>query len=188
MAGFYILPALLKTYLPRIIEQETGKKASIERVEFQPFNLAIALQGLHIQEESHETTGIGFDDFYLQLNLFQSFHQWAIVIDEVSLKKPFVHLARQKNGVLNVTELIKNKAEPKKPETSSSVKFYITKLSLIDGTLVWDDFSAKEPFTSKTWRRCTNCICNVCCFCFNIKTYRTHKLYFFDLIETILYK
>ncbi len=146
VAGFYILPALLKTYLPRIIEQETGKKASIERVEFQPFNLAIALQGLHIQEESHETTGIGFDDFYLQLNLFQSFHQWAIVIDEVSLKKPFVHLARQKNGVLNVTELIKNKAEPKKPETSSSVKFYITKLSLTDGTLVWDDFSAKEPF------------------------------------------
>ncbi len=48
VAGFYILPALLKTYLPRIIEQETGKKASIERVEFQPFNLAIALQGLHI--------------------------------------------------------------------------------------------------------------------------------------------
>ena len=69
----------------------------------------------------------------------------ALVFDEISLKKPFVHIARQKNGTFNFQDLLKGKADDKKEEDGQAFPVNIAKLSLSEGKLVWEDASFAKP-------------------------------------------
>ena len=115
MVGVYILPAVLKSKIPAFIQQETGRKALISNIQVQPFPLSISVRDFEIQEHNGQAFA-AFDDFYIKLGLLQSIKQLALVFDEISLKKPFVHIARQKNGSLNFQDMFKAKAEDKKEE------------------------------------------------------------------------
>ena len=115
MVGVYILPAVLKSKIPEIIQQETGRKALISNIQVQPFPLSSSVQGFEIQEHNGQPFA-AFDVFYIKIGLFQSIKQLALVFDEISLKKPFVHIARQKNGTLNFQDMFKAKADDKKEE------------------------------------------------------------------------
>ena len=118
VVGVYILPAVLKSKIPEIIQQETGRKALISNIQVQPFPLSVSLQGFEIQEHNGQPFA-AFDVFYIKLGLFQSIKQLALAFDEISLKKPFVHIARQKNGTFNFQDLFKGKADDKKGGRSS---------------------------------------------------------------------
>ena len=61
----YIVPALLKSKIPEIIQQETGRKALITNVEAQPFPLSLSLQGFEIQEHNGKPFA-AFDVFYIK--------------------------------------------------------------------------------------------------------------------------
>ena len=139
----FILPALLKSKIPEFIQQETGRKALISTIQVQPFPLSISFKGFEIQEHNGQPFA-AFDNFYIKLGLFHSIKQLALVFDEISLKKPFVHIARQKNGTFNFQDLFKGKAEDKK-EDGQAFPVNIAKLSLSEGKLVWEDARFTKP-------------------------------------------
>jgi uncharacterized protein involved in outer membrane biogenesis len=140
MVSIFILPAVLKSKIPEIILQETGRKALISKIQAQPFPLAVSFQGFEIQEQNGQPF-VAFDDFYIRIGLFQSIKQLALVFDKVSLKKPFVHIARQKNGTFNFQDLFKAEADDKKVKDGQTFPVNIAKLSLSEGKLVWEDTS-----------------------------------------------
>ncbi len=140
----YILPSVLKSKIPEIILQETGRKALISKIQVQPFPLSVNVQGFEIQEHNGQPFA-AFDVFYIKIGLFQSIKQLALVFDEMSLKKPFVHLAKQKNGTLNFQDMFKAKADDKKEEDDQAFPVNIAKLSLTGGKLVWEDTSFAKP-------------------------------------------
>ena len=69
----------------------------------------------------------------------------ALAFDQISLKKPFVHIARQKNGTFNFQDLFKAKADDKKEEEGQPFPVNIAKFSLTEGKLVWEDASFAKP-------------------------------------------
>ena len=142
----YILPALLKSKIPEIIQQETGRKALISKIQVQPFPLTISLQGIEIQEHNGQSFAT-FDVFYIKLGLFQSISQLALVFDEIVLKKPYVHIARQKNGAFNFQDLFKTQADDKTAEDRQPFPVNIAKLSLSEGKLAWEDARFTKPVT-----------------------------------------
>jgi len=144
VVGVYILPPVLKSKIPEIIQQETGRKALISKIQVQPFPLSVSFKGFEIQEHNGQPFA-AFDDFYLKLGLFQSIKQLALVFDKVSLKKPFVHIAKQKNGTFNFQDLFKGKADEKKGEEGQAFPVNIAKLALSEGKLVWEDASFAKP-------------------------------------------
>ncbi len=144
VVGVYILPAVLKSKIPEIIHQETGRKALISNVEVQPFPLSLSVQGLEIQEHNGQTFA-ALDVFYIKMGFIQSIRQLALVIDEISLKKPFVHIARQKNGTLNFQDMVKAKADVKKEDNDHVFPVNIAKISLSEGKLAWEDASFTKP-------------------------------------------
>jgi hypothetical protein len=144
MVSIFILPAVLKSKIPEIILQETGRKALISKIQAQPFPLAVSFQGFEIQEQNGQPF-VAFDDFYIRIGLFQSIKQLALVFDKVSLKKPFVHIARQKNGTFNFQDLFKAEADDKKVKDGQTFPVNIAKLSLSEGKLVWEDTSFTKP-------------------------------------------
>ena len=143
VVGVYVLPALLKSKIPEIIQQETGRKALISKIQVQPFPLALSFKGFEIQEHNGQAFA-AFDDFYIKLGLFQSIKQLALAFDQVSLKKPFVHIAKQKNGTFNFQDLFKAKTDNKEEE-GQPFPVNIAKFSLTEGKLVWEDASFAKP-------------------------------------------
>ena len=142
VSGVFILPALLKSKIPEIIQQETGRKALISKIQVQPFPLSVSLQGFEMQEHNGQPFAV-FDVFYIKMGLLQSIMQLAPVIDKVILKKPFIHIARQKNGTFNFQDLFKAKADDKKGKPQL-FPVTINKLLLLDGQLIWEDASSNE--------------------------------------------
>jgi hypothetical protein len=137
------LPSLLTSKIPEIIQQETGRKALISKIQIQPFPLSVKLQGFEIQEHDGQPFA-AFDIFYIKLGLLQSIRQLALVFDEMALKKPYVHIVRQKNGAFNFQDLLKDKADDKKKD-SQPFPVNVTKLSISEGKLAWEDTSVNQP-------------------------------------------
>jgi outer membrane protein OmpA-like peptidoglycan-associated protein len=148
--GFYIVPAVLKAKIPSIIQVETGRKASVVNIEFNPFALIASIQSFKILEKNGKSF-VDFDNFTVDVNGFQSIKQLALVIDEVALKKPTVHLAKLKNGKFNFEDMAKpkKKEEPKKPDDGKMFPLSIVKLSIKDGKLFWDDKHFAKPVSEE---------------------------------------
>jgi hypothetical protein len=141
--GFYSLPALLKTQLPDLIEQATGQKSSIATLELSLVPLEIHLTDFEIKDK----TGLplaAFNALTVKINVLQSLKQSALVVDNLLLKTPFVHLVRTKSGAFNFQDVLKNKAEAKQQD-NRIIPITIAKLSLSEGRLVWEDNQLATP-------------------------------------------
>ncbi len=143
-ASIYMLPSLLLSKIPEIIRQETGRKALISKIQVQPFPLSVKLHNFEMQEQDGQPFAT-FDSFYIKFSLLQSIGRLALVFDEMALKKPFVHIARQKNGAFNFQDLLKDKANEQKIQDNQPFPVNVTKLSLSKGKLIWEDTSVNEP-------------------------------------------
>jgi Domain of Unknown Function (DUF748) len=148
--GFYIVPAVLKSKIPDIIQEETGRQASVANIEFNPFALIANIQGFKILEKNGKPF-VGFDNFNIDINGFQSIKQLALVIDEIALQKPTAYLAKQKDGKFNFEDMAKprKKEEPKKPDDGELFPLNIVKLSIKDGKLLWDDKHFTKPVSEE---------------------------------------
>ncbi|MFI3155178.1 MAG: DUF748 domain-containing protein [Methylococcaceae bacterium] len=141
--GYYLLPTLVKSKLPAFIQQQSGRKASVATVRFDPFLLQLSLQRFELQEPGARQF-FSFDNFFIDINALQSISQAALVIDKVSLHKPVVRIAKDKNGAFNFKDLLRDNKEAKQ----SDAKIFpvnIVKLSIVEGKLNWEDAHVKSP-------------------------------------------
>ncbi len=144
LIGFFLLPALLQWKLPEIIQQETGRKTLIEKVRFNPFLLTASLKGFQLQELKAQPF-VAFENLDIDINSWQSIKQSALVFDKIWLNKLFAHIAKQKNGEFNFKDLIKPKAQEKKEDKGGLFPVLISKLSLTEGKLVFEDEHFATP-------------------------------------------
>ncbi len=147
--GFYALPSVLKAKLPGIIQEQTGRTASVAKIEFNPFKLFARIQGFKIAEKDSKDFA-GFDDFSVKINGLNSIKQFAVVIDDIVLNKPSVHLVKLKDSKFNFEDMIKSKKkEPEKPGDGKLFPVHIAKLSITDGKLLWDDKHFAKPVSEE---------------------------------------
>jgi len=137
-----ILPKLLASKIPELIANETGRKALVAKVQIQPFPLAINIQGFELQEVDG-TVFSQFSDFYIRLGFIKSLQQSALVIEELSLAKPIIHITRHKQGDFNFQSLVKLKAD-KEQHNSALLPLTILQIKVSDGQLIWEDFSSGQ--------------------------------------------
>lgn len=141
--GFFLLPALIKSKLPALIQQQTGRTASLASVRFDPFSVRLRLQGF----ELHEADGslfAGFDNFLLDIAAMSSLSQWTLVVSDAELTKPAVRIAKNKNGEFNFNDLIQHKNQPEQ-DSGKVFPASIEKMSIVDGKLDWEDAHFKNP-------------------------------------------
>jgi outer membrane protein OmpA-like peptidoglycan-associated protein len=150
ITGFYLIPAVLKAKIPGIIQEETGRKASVATIEFNPFKFIADIQGFKIEEKNGKPF-VEFDRFNIDINGFQSILELALVIDDISLNKPVVHLAKQKDGKFNFEDMAKSKKkeEPKKTDDEKLFPVHIVKLAVKDGKLFWNDNHFSKPVSEE---------------------------------------
>ena len=136
LAGFVLLPMFMESKIPELIETETGRKASIDKIEFNPFSLELSLQGFAMQEQDAQTF-VSFADLSVNVQVWASLFNLALVLDELKLIAPYVRIEHLKNDLYNFSDLISEKEQEEEPEEAEeSAEIFpviINKLSLEQG-------------------------------------------------------
>ncbi len=148
LLGFVILPSYMQTKLPKLITSETGRKSTIESIEFNPFSLELSLINFSMQEVDSQEF-VKFDEFYINVQVWESAKNTALVLAEVRLSEPFMRLEMFKDNHYNFSDLLSDSPE-KEPETEGSKEIFpviIHQLDIARGEVAVIDSVHAESIT-----------------------------------------
>ncbi|WP_158083113.1 DUF748 domain-containing protein [Methyloprofundus sedimenti] len=144
LAGFVLLPKYMQSKLPELIETETGRKASLELVEFNPFSLKLSLQGFSMQEKDLQTF-VSFKELFTNIQVWSSIRNLTLVLDILRLTEPFVRIESLKDGQYNFSDLLSGKEEQETEQSEGIFPIIINKIALINGQFARIDALKSEP-------------------------------------------
>ncbi|NOQ63761.1 MAG: DUF748 domain-containing protein [Methyloprofundus sp.] len=148
LLGFLILPMLVENQLPKLIESATGRKASIEKVSFNPYSLKLHLQGFSMQEKDLQTF-VSFDEFFFNIQFLSSIKNLALVLEEVQLSNPYVRIAEIDDENYNFSDLSSDeKEEVVEEESEGMFPLKIHHLKLLDGNVEYIELAAGKSINT----------------------------------------
>jgi len=135
--GFFGLPAILESVLPRTLSGELDRKTTIREIRFNPFELSLSVRGLEIGEREDQGTWISVKEIFANFQ-FASIIRGGPVLGEIRFDKPYVNIVRHADGTYNFTDLIE-KFMNKPADKSKPFKYSLNNIRVIDGGIYIDD-------------------------------------------------
>ncbi|HWU67403.1 MAG TPA: DUF748 domain-containing protein [Stenotrophobium sp.] len=139
VAGHWLLPLWLKSFVPRQIQQATGRAASIGQIAINPFALTVRVDGLTVFGPDGHTPAARIGELYADLSLSSLIHR-ALVIDEIRIQHPqlaFARLTPERFSYSDIVDRLRN--APKSSGTSQPIHFAFYNIQLTDGQVDFDD-------------------------------------------------
>ena len=93
LAGFLIIPFVAEKILPEKLTTVLNRPVHVENIRFNPFSLTAALEGLKISDKNAIDPFVAFDELFVNVQ-FLSLFKLGLVVKEVRLTKPDIHLIR----------------------------------------------------------------------------------------------
>ena len=147
IAGFFVLPAVLQWKLPEMLQQQTGRKATIADIRFNPFAMDFSLQGFELREKNGKPF-VTFGEFYIDVAVLSSIGHFLLTFEEVRLSSPFVHIEKLKNGTFNFDDLAAgDEQESPVEDTGGIFPVIIDNLILERGKVAWQDSARTKSVT-----------------------------------------
>ncbi len=148
VAGFLILPPIIRAVAVKQLSQQLDREVSIAKVKLNPFALSTTIRGLLIKDKDGEPF-VSWDEVYVNFQL-SSFlgHPW--VFKEISVTGPFARVQMNQDGTLNFSDLITKfstnapAAPPKEP--AKPVVLWIGRLQITNATASVTDLTHRQPF------------------------------------------
>src|SRR5438067_4014445 len=119
LAGFFLLPRLVATYVPRYVEQKLGRRAQIGEIRVNPLLFKLDIRQFRLQETDGRPL-LGFDRLFVDFELMRSIFSAAWTFGEIRLESPRVDAVIAADGRMNIAELLDSlpKAQPGKQPTA----------------------------------------------------------------------
>ncbi|MDE2598740.1 MAG: DUF748 domain-containing protein [Rhodocyclaceae bacterium] len=136
LVGYFWLPGFAKGKAEALLSEKLHRPVTIQRVEFHPYSLEAAVEGLRIGEREGDGELLGFDRLYVNLSS-ASFYRRAPVISAIKLTGPRVHLVRNADGTLNISDLIEEFS--KQPKSEEPARFSVSNIEVEGGRITLDD-------------------------------------------------
>ncbi|MBB3118767.1 DUF748 domain-containing protein [Pseudoduganella violacea] len=134
--GFLALPALIKSQAQQKAADILHRQLTIEKVELNPFTLALTVHGLKMMEPQGDAVFASFDRLAVDLS-GQSLLRLAPVVQEVRLSKPYVHLVRKDANHYSIDDIIELIAsQPPSPEPA---RFSVNNIQIEEGGIAFED-------------------------------------------------
>lgn len=137
--GYYLLPAWLQHNLPKLIKEKTNLDANVSSVTFNPLTFQLEFKQFEILKL------LRFENLTVQFNLRESLTIKSLVIETITLEKPFFNLEKHKNGALNIAVFLPKVV----PESESNAIFPLTikNFVLSEGQFSFQDGVIHEQIT-----------------------------------------
>lgn len=146
LAGFYLVPYLIKTKLPALLTQQTHTPAALADAKFNPFKLELTLNGFDLKDTEKQSF-VKFAELFVDINVFESVKSLTVVVEQLRAEKLQTRLAVAKDGNFNFSALFPP-SKDKKPEKPANIPVLIKQLNLKQGALTWVDQRLKTPETA----------------------------------------
>ncbi len=146
-----VTPEMLrKSVLPRV-EKVLHRRIEMADAKIGLFS-GIALKGVKISERDGTSQFVSFAEARLHYQFWPLLSR-RVVVDEIVLDTPDIHVVRNPDGTFNFSDLLK-KQQPEAPvaeEEKTPVAFAVSKVEVKDGQVLYDDRKgiSGAPFTYK---------------------------------------
>jgi len=119
LAGGWLLPYAIKSQLPKFVETELERKASIGEVSFNPFTLRLAVQQFQLTEANGAPLfGVGALEVEMQ---WRSLLRRAWSFADIHIVAPTVQLAIAPDGKFNIAEFVETLNKRKHDDSDSGM-------------------------------------------------------------------
>jgi len=137
VAGFWVMPAVLKDVLEKKLTENLKRTVSIETIQINPYLLKVSVNNFQVKDITEETLFVAFDRLFVDLEAISLFKR-ALVIRTLTLTGPRLNLARYKDLSYNFSDLAKSSGSAEKTE-SKPFLFSLNNIEIKGGTIVFLD-------------------------------------------------
>ncbi len=156
--GFLAAPPILKYFLKKNLSQALHREVGIEKVRVNPYVLSVRVSGFTIGEREKPEPFVSFDSLYGNLEVVSLF-RLGVVLKEIRLEAPYVHVARNRDGKYNVSDLLEEFAAKKapppgtvQPPEKKPLRFSLNNIQIRNGSVDFDDAPKESRHTVRELR------------------------------------
>ena len=149
IAGFWVVPPLLKPRLEKELSNQIGRKVTIEEIKLNPLALSSSTTNLTVYEIDGEPFA-GFKELLINAEL-SSIVRWAVTFKEIRVLAPFGVLKVLPDQTLNISDILTKFSQPEPgPEQQAELpRAIISKLQVEGGKFTVENLSGAEPIIEK---------------------------------------
>ncbi len=147
VAGFFLVPRLIATYLPRYAQEQLGRRAEVGEVRVNPLLFKVDIRNFRLQEADGRPL-LGFDRLFVDFELTSVFRA-AWTFAEIRLEAPRIDAVLAADGRMNIAELLEAlpKGEPAR-EPAAPPRVLLQHAVVRDGVVSFTDLSHRTPQTA----------------------------------------
>jgi uncharacterized protein involved in outer membrane biogenesis len=146
-AGFFIVPMIVESKLPTVVNSVTKGKLSVDDVDFNPWIFRIDLNNVAFANPQGETLA-ELEQLVVNVNLLELL--WGnIAIERIRLERPAIHIVKYKDGQFNFAWLMAGGETPPvetKEEANGLPHIKLNELFINAGGVTFRDETRAEPF------------------------------------------
>jgi outer membrane protein OmpA-like peptidoglycan-associated protein len=145
IAGFWVVPPLLKPRLEKELSSQIDRKVTIEEIKLNPLVLSATTTNLTVYEKDGEPFA-GFKELLVDAEL-SSIVRWAVTFKEIRVLGPFGVLKVLPDKTLNISDILTkfSQPEPAPEEQAELPRAVLSKLQVEDGKFTVENLSGAEP-------------------------------------------
>jgi len=145
LAGFFVLPSIIKSQLIKRLPAITKRHTAVRQVKFNPLALSLTIRGLSLTEPDGQVFA-SWEELYVNFQV-SSLFRFAWTFAEIRLKQPYGHVALFKDGRFNFANMFDDTAPPPpKPEKPGALpRVNVWRLHIDEGTVALDDATHRVP-------------------------------------------
>lgn len=149
LAGFVIVPAILRAKVPALLAETLGRPVTIESIRLNPFALSLGVHGLRVDDTDGQPF-VSFNDLYVNVQSSSIFRR-ALTLEAVALTAPQIRLRVLPDGkpsFVDIEERLASSGDSSQPPPEPSEPFpvVIRHARIERGSVTIRDESRPTPF------------------------------------------
>ena len=121
LVGFVIAPLVIRWYVPQYAQQNLHCQAGVEKIRINPFLFSLEIDRFSLRQADGSPL-LAFERFFVDLEMSSLFH-WAVVLRELDLDKPEIHLVIEPDGSINFEKLATAPPQTAEPAPAEAKPF-----------------------------------------------------------------
>ena len=149
LAGFFLLPPLLKWQLEQRLPGLTQRQATVREVTVNPLTLSLTVRGLALTEPDGRPF-VSWDELYVDFQA-SSLVRWAWTFTEIRLVKPVGEVIVFQDGRLNFANLLPSPTHAPSPASRPPTipRVNIFRLEITNGFVAFEDRTRRSLFRTE---------------------------------------
>ena len=150
IVGFLVIPPVVRKLLIENLRERAGLEATVRSVRFNPFTLALTIEGLSIADRRPGFVLFSADEIYVNAQLSSVF-RWAATLSELRVVNPVIGARRFADGTINLAEVIeefrrRQPPEARPPDPKSSLpRVLLQHIKVSGATVNFEDQARAKP-------------------------------------------